>query len=94
MATTAERLGIVETKVANLDEKIDHLQVDIKSNHDDIKTQLKTMYDASCTQHAELATKIKDLEGFKMKWTYMVLGGVAVLGWVSGHIDSISAFLK
>lgn len=94
MATTAERLGIVETKVANLDEKLDDIKVDVQQSHQDIKTQLKTMYDASCTQHAELATKIKDLEGFKNKWTYMGLGGLAVLGWVTGHIDSISAFLK
>ncbi len=34
MATTAERLGIVETKVANLDEKIDDLKVDVKDMHD------------------------------------------------------------
>lgn len=94
MATTAERLGIVETKVANLDEKIDHLQVDINQNHSDIKVQLQTMYDASCSQHKELADKIKELEGFKMKWTYMVLGGVAVLGWLSSHWDSVANFFK
>jgi hypothetical protein len=94
MATVQERVGILETKVDGLTEKIDDIRTDVKDSHEDIKTQLKTMYDASCTQHAELATKIKDLEGFKMKWTYMVLGGVAVLGWVSGHIDSIAAFLK
>jgi len=34
MATTAERLGIVETKVQNLDEKIDHLKTDVKDVHD------------------------------------------------------------
>lgn len=94
MATTAERIAVVETQVKNLDEKIDDLQVEVKTSHTDIKQQLTNMYDASCTQHAELATKIKDLEGFRMKWTYLVLGGVAVLGWVSGHIDSIAAFLK
>ncbi len=94
MATTAERIAIVETQVKNLDEKIDDLQVEVKSSHTDIKEQLKTMYDASCTQHAELAGKIKDLEGFRMKWTYLILGGVAVLGWVSGHIDAIANFLK
>jgi phage host-nuclease inhibitor protein Gam len=94
MATTAERIAVVETQVKNLDEKIDDLQVEVKSSHSDIKTQLTAMYEASCTQHAELATKIKDLEGFRMKWTYLVLGGLAVLGWVSGHIDSIAAFLK
>ena len=31
MATAAERIAVVETKVANLDEKIDHLQIDINS---------------------------------------------------------------
>jgi SMC interacting uncharacterized protein involved in chromosome segregation len=94
MATVAERVSVLETKVDNFGDKLDEVKVDVKESHSDIKEQLKTMYDASCSQHAELATKIKDLEGFKMKWTYMVLGGVAVLGWVSGHIDSISAFLK
>lgn len=94
MATVAERVSVLETKVDNFGDKLDQVKVDVKESHSDIKDQLKTMYDASCTQHAELATKIKDLEGFKMKWTYMVLGGVAVLGWVSGHIDSISAFIK
>ena len=94
MATVAERVSVLETKVDNFGEKLDEVKVDVKESHSDIKEQLKTMYDASCTQHAELATKIKDLEGFKMKWTYMVLGGVAVLGWVTGHIDSISALLK
>jgi predicted nucleic acid-binding Zn-ribbon protein len=94
MATTAERIAVVETQVRNLDEKIDDLQVEVKSSHGDIKKQLTSMYDASCTQHAELATKIKDLEGFRMKWTYLVLGGIAVLGWVSGHIDALAAFLK
>ena len=94
MATVAERVSVLETKVDNFGEKIDEVKLDVKEGHTDIKQQLKTMYDASCTQHAELATKIKDLEGFKMKWSYMVLGGLAVLGWVSGHIDSISAFLK
>jgi hypothetical protein len=34
MATTAERLGIVETKVANLDEKLDDIKVDVKDMHD------------------------------------------------------------
>jgi SMC interacting uncharacterized protein involved in chromosome segregation len=34
MATTAERLGIVETKVINLDEKLDNIKVDVKEMHD------------------------------------------------------------
>jgi hypothetical protein len=94
MATVSERVSVLETKVDNFGEKLDEVKVDVKESHTDIKEQLKTMYDASCSQHAELASKIKDLEGFKMKWSYMILGGLAVLGWVSGHIEQISTFLK
>ena len=94
MATVSERVSVLETKVDNFSEKLDTVKEDVKDSHEDIKSQLKTMYDASCTQHAELATKIKELEGFRMKWTYMILGGVAVLGWVSGHLDKITAVLK
>ena len=94
MATVAERISVLETKVENFDEKLDDIKLDVTSNHTDIKQQLEKMYTASCTQHAEMAGKIKELEGFKMKWTYLILGGVAVLGWVSGHIDAITAFLK
>jgi len=99
MATTAERLGIVETKVANLDEKLDDLKLDVKEMHDCLdKTRdglmgkLDEMYSASCTQHSELASKISELEKFRMKWVYMVAGGVAVLGIVSGHLDKFAKF--
>lgn len=95
MATTAERLGIVETKVANLDEKLDHIQEDFKSGHGEIRNQLKTMYDASCTQHAELAKKIGDLEKFRSKAMLYTVVGLAFLagaGWY-GH-PTFPALLK
>jgi hypothetical protein len=58
------------------------------------------MYDASCTQHAELAksiknthteldSKISELQQFKQKWMYLILGGIAVLGFVSGHFEAL-----
>lgn len=34
MATTAERIGIVETKVENLNEKLDDIKIDVKDMHD------------------------------------------------------------
>lgn len=94
MATVQERLGIVETKVANLDEKIDHMNDHVKNNHLELREQLKTMYDASCKQHAELNNKIGELENFKMKWVYMIAGAVAVIGILLGHFDKIEKFLK
>jgi len=89
MASTSERLGIVETKVENLNEKLDTIQEDVKSSHGEIKEQLETMYEASCSQHAQLAAKIHDLEGFKLKWTYLVAGAVAVAGVMIGHLDKL-----
>ena len=100
MATTVERLGIVETKVSNLDEKIDEIKVDVNQLGSGINSRLDQMYDASCTQHAELAksiksthteldAKISELQQFKQKWMYLVLGGIAVLGFVSGHFETL-----
>ena len=94
MTTVQERVSVLETKVDSIYEKIDDVKEDVKAGNADIKMQLKTMYDASCTQHAELATKIKTLEGFKNKWAYSIAGAIAVLGFVSGHIESIAHFLK
>ena len=97
MATTVERLGVVETKVANLDEKLDEIKVDVKDMHDcldktrdSVMSKLEDMYGASCQQHSELASKITELEKFRQKWIYMTAGGVAVLGWVSGHMDLVA----
>jgi hypothetical protein len=100
MATTVERLGIVETKVANLDEKIDEIKIDVNQLGTGINSRLDQMYDASCTQHAELAksiksthteldAKISELQQFKQKWMYLILGGIAVLGFVSGHFETL-----
>jgi len=96
MATTVERLGIVETKVENLGEKIDDLKIDVKEMHDcldktrdTIKEQLAEMYDASCTQHAELAKKISSLEKAKEKWTWIIAGIIGAGGFFSGHADKL-----
>lgn len=101
MATTTERLGIVETKVENLNEKMDDLKVDVKDMHDcldktrdDLKGELQKMYGASCEQHAALAKDISDLKKMKDKWTWMVAGGLAVGGFVAGHSDKIFTLLN
>ena len=101
MASAAERLGIVETKVENLDNKMDELKVDVKEMHDcldktrdDLKAKLDEMYGASCTQHSELAKKISDMEKLKDKWTYTVMGALVVLSWATAHADKIIAILK
>lgn len=101
MASAAERLGIVETKVANLDNKMDELKVDVKDMHDcldrtrdDLTAKLDEMYGASCAQHSELAKKISEMEKLKDKWTYTVMGAVIIVSWASAHADKIIAILK
>jgi len=95
MVTTVERIGVVETKVENLNEKLDDLKVDVKDMHDcldktrdNITTQLDSMYQASCTQHSALAKEIGALKSQRDRWIWTVAGVVAALGWVSGHAET------
>jgi hypothetical protein len=102
MATTAERLGIVETKVANLDEKLDDIKVDVKDMHDcldktrdGVMSKLDEMYGASCEQHSQLARKIAELEKIKTKYTTYAVMGMAFIagaGWIGN--PSAAALLK
>jgi predicted nucleic acid-binding Zn-ribbon protein len=96
MATTLERIGIVETKVENLNEKMDHLKVDVKEMHDcldktrdDIKSQLKEMHDASCEQHAALAKEISNIKSQRDKLIWTFAGIIAAGGFFAGHVDKL-----
>lgn len=101
MATTVERIGIVETKVENLNEKMDDLKVDVRDMHDcldktrnDLTGQLTEMYDASCTQHASLAKEIAELKMQRDKWVWWAAGAMATFGWATGHADVLLALIK
>lgn len=87
MATQAERIGIVETKVANIDVKIDELKEDFKISNGEIKDQLKTMYDASCSQHEQLAKKLSEVEKFKDKWLVIIAVVGPIIAFIAAHID-------
>jgi flagellar capping protein FliD len=101
MATTVERLGIVETKVENLNEKMDDLKVDVKDMHDcldrtreDLTGQLDKMYTASCDQHSALAQEISSLKSQRDRWVWTAAGGLVVLSWVSSHFDSLGKIVN
>ena len=101
MATSQERIGVLETKVEGINEKIDNLKADVKEMHDcldktreDLSAKLDKMYDASCTQHTSLNDKIEMIEKFKDKWTYAAWGGLAVVGFLAGHIDKIQTLFN
>ena len=101
MATTVERLGIVETKVENLGEKLDEIKSDVKEMHDCLdrtrdclQEKLDEIYKASSNQHAQLAQKIGNLEKIREKTIWMVAGGVAMAGIFSGHLEKVLAFFS
>ena len=101
MATPAERIGIVETKVQNLDEKIDEIKNDIKEMHDcldktrnGLTDKLNEMYDASCSQHSSLAKEITELKTQRDKWIWWAAGAVATFGWATGHADILLKLVK
>ena len=101
MATSQERIGVLETRVEGINEKMDTLKADVKEMHDcldktrdDLSAKLDRMYDASCSQHAALNDKIESFEKLKDKWTYMAWGGLAVIGFLSGHIDKIQTLFN
>jgi len=97
MASTTERLGVVETKVENLNDKLDELKVDVKEMHDcldktrdGLTEKLNEMYDASCSQHSALAKEISALKSQRDKWIWTGAGIIAAFGWISGHSELIS----
>ena len=103
MATVAERVSVVEVQVANLDEKLDDIKVDVKEMHDCLdrtgETISKTLADMraeSSNQHNELAGKIKELEKHKeklMMYGMVGLAFVAGLGWTGQlNIQTITKF--
>lgn len=91
MATVAERVSVVEIQVANLDEKLDDIKVDVKELHDCLdrtgETLSRTLADMrieSTTQHNELSNKIIELEKSKQKLMMYGMVGMAFiagLGW-------------
>jgi hypothetical protein len=101
MAKIEERIGVVETKVENLNEKLDELKIDVKDMHDcldktreGLTEKLTEMYDASCSQHLQLAKEISRLKSQRDKWVWLGAGALAALGWATGHMDVLALFVK
>jgi hypothetical protein len=65
-----------------------------RANRNKFYENAKELHEDEQREHRELNKKIEDLQQFKQKWVYMVMGGVAVLGWITGHLDKILGFVK
>ena len=61
----AERIGVVETRVENLNEKVDELKADVAGSKEEIKEHLDCLGQKAEEAHAVLNKKITDLEKIK-----------------------------
>jgi len=93
LAALPERVAVVETKVDQIEEKLDELKVGVRDMHDcldntrDLLTEkLSQMSQASDEQHQDLYQKINELEKVKSKVTMYLMVGLAFAagaGWIN-----------
>lgn len=95
----SERVAVVETKVDAIIVCIDQVKIDVRDMHDcldktreTVLSELKVMNNLSTEQHQALAKKVGELEKFRNKWTYLIMGAVAALGWAAGHTAALGFF--
>ena len=74
--------------------KLEKMQDEYRANSSKFFEHADKLHAEDQESHAALDKKIKDLEQFKTKWIYMTAGGIAVLGFMSGHATALSNFFK
>ena len=93
LAALPERVAVVETKVDQIEEKLDDLKIGVKDMHEcldntrDLLTEkLSEMSQASEAQHTDLYKKINELEKVKSKvimYSMVGLAFAAGAGWIN-----------
>jgi uncharacterized coiled-coil DUF342 family protein len=77
-----------------VNEKLDEMLGEYRSNRDRFYAHADELHKIQTAQHHELADKISDLEKFRAKWTYLALGGVAVISWISAYWETVVKILN
>jgi len=93
LAALPERVAVVETKVDQIEEKLDELKIGVKDMHDCLDNtrdllaeKLSEMSTASEAQHNDLYKKINELERIKSKvimYSMVGLAFAAGAGWIN-----------
>jgi chaperonin cofactor prefoldin len=93
LAALPERVAVVETKVNQIEEKLDDLKIGVKDMHDCLDNtrdllaeKLSEMSLASEAQHSDLYKKINELEKIKSKvimYSMVGLAFAAGAGWIN-----------
>lgn len=94
MATTNERVAVLETKVDNLKASVDDLKHGLDDSHNKMMTQLNDYREENRRDHAKVMQQLDELMLWKNKWVWV--GGVVVtlLSLVFGHIETIIKALQ
>ena len=77
-----------------LSDKLEKMQDEYRVNSTRFFEHADKLHAEDQMSHSALDKKIKELEAFKTKWVYMTAGGIAVLGFMSGHATALSNFFK
>jgi predicted RNase H-like nuclease (RuvC/YqgF family) len=77
-----------------LADKLEKMQEEYRTNSMKFFEHADKLHAEDQLSHTALDGKIKDLEQFKTKWIYMTAGGLAALGWISGHSTAVLALFK
>jgi uncharacterized coiled-coil protein SlyX len=77
-----------------LSDKLEKMQDEYRVNSGKFFEHADKLHAEDQASHSALDKKIKELEAFKTKWIYMTAGGIAVLGFMSGHATALSNFFK
>jgi len=77
-----------------VNEKLDTMLGEYRSNRDKFFAHADELHKIQTEQHNELADKITDLEKFRAKWSYLILGGIAVLGWIGAYWETVVKILE
>ena len=77
-----------------LSDKLEKMQDEYRINSTRFFEHADKLHAEDQMSHSALDKKIKELEAFKTKWVYMTAGGIAVLGFMSGHATALTNFFK
>ena len=77
-----------------LADKLEKMQEEYRINSTRFFEHADKLHAEDQMSHSALDNKIKELEAFKNKWIYMTAGGIAVLGFMSGHATALTNLFK
>jgi uncharacterized coiled-coil DUF342 family protein len=103
-----ERVAKLEAQMEDLKVDVADVKHDIKELHsrittttreitDHIDSKIDTLAEADKSQHQGMLktmNEIKDRVDILERWRYMIVGGAIVLGYLIGHTDLFSKFIK